>query len=529
MTRSALTFGALPLGAMVLGLALCTPSAVEAQQACQQQKVLSSDGNAGSEFGEAFAVSGNTTVVCSWRHDVLGTNSGAAYVFERRNARWVETARLLASDGAPEDLFGAAAGAASTHVVVASIFDDDNGTDSGSAYVYEKVGGEWVQTKKLLPNDGAANDRFGVYADASDNVCVVTAHFDDDNGADSGSAYIFEKVGGEWLQTAKLLASDGAAGDEFGFSCAIWETTAVITAVHDDDNGVDSGSAYVFEKQGSSWVQVQKLTASDGTPVDRFGIHTSIEKNTIVVGSMHDDPSGNNSGSAYVFEKQEGSWVQTAKLTADDGAAGDFFGLGTGVSGTTIAIGAYRKDRIGTDSGAAYVFRKQSGSWTQTQKLLGDDTAGGDWFGFQLDLDRDTLVIGAPRNDDNGFNSGSAYFFSASGNPPSYPETWVLDAINLGKHESVSSGEPRRYLGQAVTAFVIPLEVDSCLQVALAGTPPIELGPDLLAARGAASLLRIPGTNALAGQLDRSFVVLDGGGTLVDGRRPAAVLLVPRH
>ena len=129
---------------------------------------------------------------------------------------------------------------------------------------------------------------------------------------------------------AKLTADDGAASDYFGVSVAISDGTIVVGAYHDDDKGSNSGSAYVFEKSDSSdatsWTQVAKLTADDGAAHDYFGVSVAISDGTIVVGAYLDDDKykGPNSGSAYVFEKSDSSdattWTQAAKLTADDGA-----------------------------------------------------------------------------------------------------------------------------------------------------------------------------------------------------------------
>ena len=140
----------------------------------------------------------------------------------------------------------------------------------------------------------------------------------------------------------KLTASDGAASDQFGISVAVSGATIVVGMPFDDIGGnVNQGSAYVFKRQGGSWVETQKLTASDGAVFDQFGFSVAVSGATIVVGARLDDIGGNfTQGSAYVFERQGGSWVETQKLTASDGAAGDQFGASVAVSGATIVVGA---------------------------------------------------------------------------------------------------------------------------------------------------------------------------------------------
>ena len=165
-------------------------------------------------------------------------------------------------------------------------------------------------------------------------------------------------------QLAKLIAADGAANDNFGYSVAISDGIAVVGAHNDDDKGESSGSAYVFEMSDSSdatsWTQAAKLTADDGAASDSFGNSVAISDGTIVVGAYNDDDKGSNSGSAYVFEKSDSSdatsWTQAAKLTADDGAVDDYFGRPVAISDGTIVVGAYQDDDKGSSSGSAYVF-----------------------------------------------------------------------------------------------------------------------------------------------------------------------------
>ena len=190
----------------------------------------------------------------------------------------------------------------------------------------------WIQQAKLTAGDGAADDRFGYSVAISGDTIVVGAPWDDDNGTNSGSAYVFVKPGSGWAdmtQTAKLTAADGAADDSLGYSVAISGDTIVVGAAWDDDNGIDSGSAYVFVQPGGGWAdmtQTAKLTAGDGAANDFFGISVAISSDTIVLGAYYDDDNGTDSGSAYVFVQPGGGWAdmtQTAKLTAGDGAAND--------------------------------------------------------------------------------------------------------------------------------------------------------------------------------------------------------------
>ena len=256
--------------------------------------------------------------------------------------------KLLADDGAQADQFGASVAISGTTLMVGARLHDDNGNLSGSAYLFDMATGR--QIAKLLADDGAARDLFGISVAISGATAIVGAHWDDDNGTDSGSAYLFDTTSGK--QIAKLLANDGAAGDWFGFSVAISGAAAIVGAHLDDDNGSNSGSAYLFDTTRGR--QIAKLLPNDGAVEDDFGHSVAISGTTAIVGAPKDDDNGNFSGSAYLFDTTTGR--QIAKLLADDGAAGDGFGASVAISGATAIVGANEDDDNGTDSGSAYLF-----------------------------------------------------------------------------------------------------------------------------------------------------------------------------
>ena len=204
------------------------------------------------------------------------------------------------------------------------------------------------------------------------------------------------------------MMSDGAAIDYFGGSVSISGTTAIVGAPYDDDNGSISGSAYVFENTGSAWSQVCKLTASDGTEVDRFGKSVSISAATAIVGAWGDD---GDRGSAYIFANSGSGWTEMAKLTASDSAAGDVFATTVSISGKLAVVGASRSDDSGTDSGSVYIFQESGSDWPQVAKLLPSDGTAQDNFGESVSVSGNTAIIGAWIDDDGGNDSGSAYIF----------------------------------------------------------------------------------------------------------------------
>ena len=293
--------------------------------------------------------------------------------------------------------------------------------------MFDFNGTSWAETAKLTPADGAANDQFGFSVSLSGDRALVGAYRDDDNGADSGSSYVFDFDGTSWAETAKLTPADGAANDRFGWSVSLSGDRALVGAYVDDDNGNNSGSAYVFDFDGTSWAETVKLTPADGAALDQFGYSVSLSGGRTLVGAHLDDDNGSDSGSAYVFDFDGTSWAETAKLTPADGAMSDQFGLAVSLSGDRALVGASDDDDNGADSGSAYVFDFNGTSWAETIKLTPADGAASDLFGGSVSLSADRALVGALFDDDHGSNSGSAYVFG-SNQPPA--EVRIIPTTN---------------------------------------------------------------------------------------------------
>lgn len=388
-------------------------------------KLMASDGIKNDYFGQSVVVStdGLTIVIGSYESDAKGTGSGSTYVFKKQaNGSYLLAQKLTALDGEPGDQFGKslAVTADGLAIVVGSPGNDDKGTNSGSAYIFTKQpDGSYTQLQKLLASDGATGDNFGnsVAISGDGSTVVVGAFWVDDKGTDSGSAYIFTKqANGSYLQIQKLTASDGAAGDLFGCSVAVTRDGSIIIigAYANDDKGDNSGSAYIFTRQtNGSYLETQKLISDDEAAGDIFGLSVAISEDgsTVVVSSQFDDDKGTDSGSAYVFAKEvDGSYFETHKLVASDGLAGDRFGIKVAVSkdGSTVIVGAIFDDDKGIDSGSAYIFTKQpDGSYLQTHKLIAFDGAAGDQFGISVAISNTSVVIGSQNN----LTRGAAYVF----------------------------------------------------------------------------------------------------------------------
>jgi len=395
----------------------------------QQGKLIASDGAAYDFFGNSVALSGDTALVGAYEDDVGANGSqGSAYVFTRSGTTWSEQAHLTDSDGAAYDYFGVSVALSGDTALVGARGDDVGAnSDQGSAYVFTRSGTTWSLQQKLTASDGAAGDFFGYSVALAGDTALVGAYLDDvgANG-NQGSAYVFTRSGTTWTQQGKLTASDGAVDDAFGYSVALSGDAALVGATGDDVGAnSDLGAAYVFTRSGTTWSLQQKLTASDGAMYDQFGNSVALSGDTALVGAYWDAVSANGGqGSAYVFWRSGTTWTQQGVLTASDGAANDHFGNSVALSGDTALVGATGDDVGANDSqGSAYIFTRSGTTWTQQEKLTASDGAAGDHFGVSVALSGDTALVGADRdafgaND----NQGSAYVFTRSGT------TWTQQA-----------------------------------------------------------------------------------------------------
>ena len=325
--------------------------------------------------------------------------------------------KIVASDGSNGDRFGISASIDGTRLAVGAHYDDDAGTDSGSVYIYELQNGAWTQTHKFQGNDTVANDRFGRSVSLDGNQLAVGAHADDDAGTDSGSVYIFELQNNLWVQTHKFRATDTAANDYFGIGVSLEGARLAVGAHDDDDAGTNSGSVYIFELLNGTWTQTHKFQGNDTVAGDRFGRSVSLNGDRLAVGAHPDHETSSESGSAYIFELQNNSWVQIHKFQGNDTAAGDYFGIDVSLLGTRLAVGAHADDDTDANSGSVYIFELLNGTWTQTHKFRATDTVTNDYFGVGVSLDGDHLAVGSLFGDDAGTDSGSVYVYSLSCEP----------------------------------------------------------------------------------------------------------------
>jgi len=283
----------------------------------QQQKITASDAGSSDFFGASVSMDngGDTVIVGSSNGDGIVANTGAAYVYQLSAGVWTQQAKLTASDGAASDGLGSVSLDGVGDTAIAGAFRGDGiVADSGAAYIFQLSAGVWTQQAKLTASDGALNDLFGlsVSMDSAGDTVIIGAISDDDNGFSSGSAYIFQLSAGVWTQQAKLTASDAAAADFFGGSVSISGDgdTVIVGAFSDDnENGGGAGAAYVYQFDGTNWNETKKVISPDGSSADGFGggggNGVSLDANGGIgaIGAPnHDHDASVFDGSAYVFD-----------------------------------------------------------------------------------------------------------------------------------------------------------------------------------------------------------------------------------
>ena len=380
----------------------------------ETSKLLANDGAANDRYGNSVCISGTLAIVGAYCSEGSSAYSlpGSAYIFQQTANGWEQVVKLIADDGITSDYFGYSVSISGTTAIVGAYGDDDRGSSSGSAYIFQQTATGWEQVAKLIADDAAASDYFGTSVSISGTTAIVGANGDDDQGSSSGSAYIFQQTVTGWEQVAKLTPDDAVEYDWFGDSVCISGTTAIVGARGNDANGDASGAAYIFQKTATGWEQITKLVADDAAASDYFGTSVSISGTSAIVGANYDDDHGGSSGSAYIFQKTATGWEQIAKLTASDGSEYDHFGESVSISGTTVIVGAYADDDSGSSSGSAYIFQQTVAGWRQAAKLTPDDGHYDDYFGWSVSISGTAAIAGAYGDDDNGTSSGSAYMFS---------------------------------------------------------------------------------------------------------------------
>jgi hypothetical protein len=318
---------------------------------------------------------------------------------------------VVSADGLGGDIFGRSV-AISANFAIVGAPGDQNGffSDQGSAYIFFFNGVSWVQQQKLIASDGAANDEFGFDVSISGNFAIVGAHRDD-NGAntDQGSVYIFFYNGATWTQVQKIDHLSGGAGDQFGYSVCLKGNTVMIGAPYDDIGANNAqGSADIYVNNGATWVFQERLTAGDGLTADNFGFDVSFDGNYAFVGAPFDDVTPNaDQGSVHQYFFNGANWVFQLKITnTTSPTTGDRFGTSIAVSGTYCLIGEPFSG-ISDEVGGAHLYHYAGFGWLYHQRISPPGFTSGNgsaYSGMSVAMSGDYFMLVAPYMSENNLN-----------------------------------------------------------------------------------------------------------------------------
>ncbi len=375
-----------------------------------EAKITANDTTADSFFGSTVSLVGDTMVVGASNND---NKKGAAYVYVRSGTNWSLQAKLTASDAVAFSWFGASISQDGNTLVIGS----PGSPTGGAVYVFIRTGSTWSQQAKLTGNDNRLGSVFGEAVSINgDTILVGDQLGNDQTGTRNGCAYVFVRNGTSWNQQAKLTVVEAVSPMDhfglarFGEAVSVSGDTAIIGTPGSDIGGPNFGAAYVFVRNGGAWNQQTRLIANDSIIDTGLGISVSQIGDTVVIGAAYQNSSG---GAAYIFSRDGNTWSQQSRLTASDGVVGDFFGGSVSFSGDTIVVGAGSKN---SSLGAAYVFTRNDMAWIQQARLTASDGVAGDHFGNSVSVSGDTVVIGAgPDNlggaQKDGKNGAGAYVY----------------------------------------------------------------------------------------------------------------------
>ncbi len=373
-----------------LGLAFTLPllsTNAHAQVINEDRELIPAGVGNGAFFGRSAAMD----------NGILVSGADGAEVAYTFNAVTGAQLQMLAPNDPPSRSFGYAVDIQGNIAVIGARWDDDNGTQSGSAYIFDALTG--AQLHKLVPPDGGVDYNFGRSVSIHDGIVGVGAHYDSENGFRAGAAYLFDASTGALIR--KTLAPDGAVNDEFGYSIAVGDGVVAVGAIKDDDGAASSGSVYIFNLADGSLNR--KINASDPGVADQFGFSVAIDNGILAVGSNQDNIGNNDNGSAYLIDIATGN--ELFKLTASDTAREDQFGWSIDIDDGVVVVGSHQDDDLGSLSGSAYLFDAATG--TQIAKMLPSNGGPSEYFGSSVAIDNGIAVGGSIL-----FGPGSVHVFS---------------------------------------------------------------------------------------------------------------------
>ena len=344
--------------------------------------------------------------------------AGAVYVYVLDNHTWILQARLTPNDPEAGDLFGSSVAIDNDTIVVGAIGSDgkdddgDYAAEMGTVYTFTRSGDQWQQQAVIQPADGLEEDYFGnAVAIVGERIVVGASGKDIGSTTDAGKVYSFYRSGTKWYPAQSITAPDPDKNDVFGSSLDLDGPRLVVGAP--SENKI--GAAYIYYRTGSTWTLESKIEPDDTHSGDYFGDSVSINDETVVVGVPFADPDlgagqVTNAGAVYIFGKRANAWKQDAKLELEDASDFDNFGDSVTTNGKTIIVGATGRDYYGTlRVGSAYAFERNDGSWELQTQIISVEPYSESNFGSSVAIDGDLILIG---ESGNSSNAGATHIYS---------------------------------------------------------------------------------------------------------------------
>lgn len=492
-------------------LSICFAISLNAQNWNQVLKTVEADRTMNDYFGCSVSISGDYAIVGAYNEDKDAsglntlTNPGAAYILQNVAGIWTLVQKVVASDRGGNDFFGTSVAIDGDFAIVGAYQEDHDAvgastkSNSGSVYIFQNIAGIWTEVQKIVASDRNTDDFFGFSVAIDGNYIIVGAYQEDENDSSSatlfnpGSAYIFKYIVGTWTEMQKIVPSDRAAADFFGYTVDINGSYAIIGAYAEDENAGGgatmsaSGSAYIFENTADVWSQDQKLVATDRGIDDYFGYSVAITDNYAIIGAYQEDENEvggstmGEAGSAYIFKNNAGTWSQDQKLVSSDRAASDNFGFAVSIDGDYAVVGARLEDEDASssntinNSGSVYIYNLSGSTWAEEQKIVSSDRGNSDSFGKSTAVDGNYILVGVPQEDHDATgggtsisSAGSAYVFYNA------PEINIKqNTSDIASGGSYDFGTIEFGNSSPVTSFTI--ENNGADDLSLSGVPKIEI------------------------------------------------------
>lgn len=384
---------------------------------CEDARVDDPANSGLQQFGAQVAIHNGYAVV---GNPLVNSLKGAAYVFRRSGANWIQEATLQGSDTTWFDFFGTSVAIHNDRIIVGAVKDQ---VRPGAAYVFKRNGTTWTQEAKLVSGGTEELSFFGQHVAIDGTYVLVSDPYDDESAPDGGAVFVFRRNGTTWVQQDKLMKSNPDATDQLGRGVGISGEFVVVGVPFENDtpSGDFQGAAYIFRRNDNGtpsnlgddfWTQMQRLTANDAELSDGFAKCVAINGNVVAVGAEFKN-------AAYVFRFNGANWGQEAKLVPNDPVSGGEFGISVAIEGNQVVVGARNADRETPQHmdgvGAAYVFQEQGGNWTNQYKLNSLSILTSFKFGTAVAMSAGDVIVGDPWSQFSGSSSGSAYIFKLSG------------------------------------------------------------------------------------------------------------------